>query len=150
MSALVIRCGEKVVYERLSVVESRWDGEIEESRKQFVAKSSKWAVAVLGFVYSGKFATSVSAAAAALSSADKIRQGFMQIIDVFTAIAEPILWFYAVTACILMATGRSKEAGWDRLKRVGYAYIFIALLPTFFSFLRWMAVMLSGAIKGMI
>lgn len=146
MSALVVRCGDRVVYERQ---ESKWTGEIEESRQKFVEKSSRWVSAILGGVYSYKFAGSVSAAATVITSAEKIRQGFMQIIEVFTAIAEPILWFYAVTACILMATGRNKDMGWDRLKRVGYAYIFIAMLPTFFSFLRWIAEMLRGAIGGL-
>jgi hypothetical protein len=106
--------------------------------------------AAMGSVYSFKLATSASAAVAVVSQGDKIREGFMQIIDVFTAIAEPILWFYAVTACVLMATGKNKDLGWDRLKRVGYSYIFIALLPTFFAFLRWMAEMLKGAIDGMV
>ncbi|MMZ43628.1 hypothetical protein D1872_51910 [compost metagenome] len=148
MSVLVVKCGNKIVYERQEV-QSRWTGELEESRQEFVAKSSRWVSAALGVVYSYKLAGSVSAAAAAITSAEKIRQGFMQIIDVFTAIAEPILWFYAVTACILMATGKNKDMGWDRLKRVGYAYIFIAMLPTFFSFLRWIAEMLRGAIGGL-
>jgi hypothetical protein len=147
MSSLVVRCGNKVVYEK---TQSRWTGEVEENRKEFVAKSSRWVAACMGGVYSLKFATAVSAAAKVVDSGEKIRQGFMQIIDVFTAIAEPVLWFYAVTACILMATGKNKDAGWDRLKRVGYSYIFIALLPTFFSFLRWIAAMLKGAIDGMV
>ncbi len=59
--------------------------------------------------------------AAGVDSADKIRRGFHDIIDVFTALAEPILWFYALTACVLIAT-KNKNAGWERLKNVGYAY----------------------------
>lgn len=78
--------------------------------------------------------------------AESIRQGFTDILDIFTAIVEPILWFYALTACVLMAT-KNKDAGWQRLKQVGYAYAGIALLPTFFAFLRWVSDMLTSAIK---
>lgn len=146
MSTLVARCGGKVVLEKQLEVKSRWTGEIEENRKKVVAKSSIW---VMAAVYGYKFTMSTLdsiAYASAPSSADQIRKGFMQIIDVFTAITEPILWFYAITACILMATGKNKELGWGRLKNVGYAYIFITLLPTFFSFLRWVAQLVGGAI----
>ncbi|MNI25138.1 hypothetical protein D3C73_787770 [compost metagenome] len=147
MDSLVVRCGNKIVYERAT---SRWSGEVEENRQEFIQKSSKLVSSILISTYSMKFASSVLAAAPTISSGDKIRQGFMQIIDVFTAVAEPILWFYALTACVLMATGRNKELGWDRLKRVGYSYIFISMLPTFFAFLRWLAVMLKDALGGMI
>ena len=144
MSTLVARCGNKVVYER--TVESKWTGEIEEYRQQTIQKSGK---IILACVYGYKFATSVGPAvalAADTSSADQIRKGFMQIIEVFTAITEPILWFYAITACILMATGKNKDVGWAKLKNVGYAYVFITLLPTFFVFLRWVAKLVGGAI----
>lgn len=144
---MVVRCGGKIVLGEPQLVQSRWTGSVEESRQKFIAKSSKWVSVILAGEYALRFASSVHAAT---SSSDKIRTGFMQIIDVFTAIAEPILWFYALTACILMATGRNKDLGWDRLKRVGYSYIFIAMLPTFFAFLRWMAVMLKDAISGMV
>lgn len=147
-TSLTVRCGNRIVYEK-PVVESKWTGQVEEARKEFVEKSSRWMAAVMIPLYSTKFTKAAFAAAAVVTSADKIRQGFMQIIDVFTAIAEPILWFYAVTACILMATGKNRDLGLSRLKNVGYAYLAIALLPTFFTFLRWMARMLGGAISGM-
>lgn len=77
--------------------------------------------------------------------AENIRQAFQQLIEVATAIAEPILWFYALGACIMMATGKNKQLGWDRLKTVGYAYVVIALLPTCFAFLRWIATLIQSS-----
>lgn len=75
----------------------------------------------------------------------KIRQAFEQLMEIATAIAEPILWFYALTSLILMATGKSKTIGWNRLKNVGYAYIGMTLLPTIFAFLRWISSLLRTA-----
>lgn len=83
----------------------------------------------------------------AIGSADKIRSGFTQLIDIATAVAEPILWFYALTACILMATGRNKELGWGRLKQVAYAYVGISLLPTIFSLLRYVGRIMAQALS---
>lgn len=150
---LIARCGGRVVFEK-SPVTSRWTGEVEERRRDFVEKASNVLTAViLGTLYSFKLGSSTVDAATRLmaphtvSSADKIREGFMKLVDVFTAISEPILWFYALTACILMATGKNKEAGWTRLKNVGYAYIFISLLPAFFTFLRWVAKLVGDAIQ---
>jgi hypothetical protein len=146
----IATCGGKTIVKRpveRIEVKSRWEGEVETNRQKVVAKSSTLAAAMMGTVYSFRLHESAMAAAAKVTGADKIREGFMQIVDVFTAIAEPILWFYALTACILMATGRNKELGWDRLKRVGYAYIFITLMPTLFQFLRWIAEILKGAIQ---
>lgn len=137
MNQLVVRCGSKVVFER---IESRWSGEIEQNRRDFMLKWDKVFVSCLAG------ATLSTKAMADPSSADQIRSGFMQLIDVFTAITEPILWFYAITACILMATGKNKEMGWNRLKSVGYAYIGITLLPTFFVFLRWVSKIISESI----
>lgn len=83
----------------------------------------------------------------ASGGADAIREGFQQLLDVATAIAEPILWFYAVTACVLMATGKNKSVGWDRLKNVGYGYILMVMMPTIFEFFRFIASILQTAIK---
>lgn len=79
------------------------------------------------------------------SSIDEIRRAFEQLMDIATAIAEPILWFYALTSLILMATGKSKMLGWSRLKNVGYAYIGMTMLPTIFAFLRWVSTILKSA-----
>lgn len=83
------------------------------------------------------------AVAASPAGAEQIRKGFQSVIDVITAIAEPILWGYAVVGLVLVATGK-KQAGWDRVKSVGWAYLGIAMLPTFFAFLRWVAAMLKA------
>lgn len=75
----------------------------------------------------------------------RIREAFEQLMSIATAIAEPILWFYALTSLILMATGRNRSIGWNRLKNVGYAYIGMTLLPTIFAFLRWVSSLLRTA-----
>lgn len=87
----------------------------------------------------------VALAADTAKNADQIRSGFQQLLEVFTALAEPILWFYALTACILIVT-KDKNTGWERLKHVAYAYAGIALLPTFFALLRWVSDMIKDAI----
>lgn len=122
-------------------VESRWSGELEEYRNKFINRSS----AILTSIYFG-FTTSHHAYAKSTEAVAKIRAGFGQLMDVFTAIAEPILWFYALTGCILMATGKNKDVGWNRIKQVFYAYIAIALLPTFFAFARWVAELIGASI----
>jgi hypothetical protein len=146
--SLVVKCGGNIVHFRPSQpgpkVVSRWSGELEESRQEFVSKASKWVVTVLLPVYGMRF---VHSAVAATQSVSQIRAGFDQLFNVFTALAEPVLWFYALTACIMMATGKNKEVGWGRLKNVGYGYIGITLLPTFFSFMRWIAHIIQGAIS---
>lgn len=155
MSQMVVKCGELTVFSKPVVdvqikkeikVESRWSGDLEESRKSLVGKIVEW---IFPTVVMTKLTMvvppSILAATAGNVGASQIRDGFMQLLDVFTAIAEPILWFYALTACILMAT-KNKQAGLDRLKQVGYAYAGIALLPTFFAFLRWIAAIIKGAI----
>jgi len=86
------------------------------------------------------------AVASSPAGADQIRKGFQSVIDVITAIAEPILWGYAVVGLVLVATGK-KQAGWDRVKSVGWAYLGIAMLPTFFAFLRWVAAMLKATMS---
>lgn len=138
--SLVVRCGGKVVLERKEeevAVKSRWSGELEKTRKTFVEKMTNLIIpATMGVKMF--LAHHNHTFAQAKEAADQIRVGFQQILDVFTAIAEPLLWFYALTACILMAT-KNKDEGWKRLKQVGYAYTAIALLPTFFSLLRWIA-----------
>lgn len=91
------------------------------------------AVSVLPIILS-----KVSAVCEAASGADKMREGFMTLIETATAITEPILWFYALAACILMATGK-KGVGWEKLKNVGYSYILITMLPTLFQFCRWIS-----------
>jgi hypothetical protein len=141
--SLIVRCGGKVVLERREevVVKSRWSGELEKTRKTIIEKMTNLIIpTILGvkmFLAHHNYAF-----AQAREAADQIRVGFQQVLDVFTAIAEPILWFYALTACILMAT-KNKDEGWKRLKQVGYAYTAIALLPTFFSLLRWIAGLLK-------
>lgn len=126
-------------------VESRWSGEIEESRKKFVGNLSDWFItAVLANHIMG--APKVYAEEGTDANVERIREGFSTLLDVFTALAEPILWFYALTACILIAT-KNKDAGFNRLKHVAYAYAAIALLPAFFSLLRWIAEMIKGAIQ---
>jgi hypothetical protein len=146
MSQMVVRAGGNVVYTKPVIntkiqAESRWTGDLEETRKTWVNK-------MVDLIFPGVVMTKLTFATAgtamAASGADDIRRGFTEILDVFTAIAEPILWFYALTACILMAT-KNKQAGLDRLKQVGYAYAGIALLPTFFAFLRWVANIIKGA-----
>lgn len=90
--------------------------------------------------------TSKTFAYAGSSEAVKsIQEAFEQLMSIATAIAEPILWFYALTSLILMATGKSKAIGWNRLKNVGYAYIGMTLLPTIFAFLRWISGILKSA-----
>lgn len=89
-----------------------------------------------------------SSTVSASAGSDQIRKGFMQIFDIASAIAEPILWFYAVTACVLIATGRNKEMGWTKLKQVGYGYICLTMIPAIFSFLRWMSMSLSASFSS--
>lgn len=138
---MIVTCGGRTVYD--SEVKSRWTGEIEENRKKFVGLFGKVMTALAPTMYlSARIGTAVLAA----QGGDQIRTGFMAVIDVFTAIAEPILWFYALIGCIMMATGKNRDEGWARLKNVGYAYIAIALLPTFFSLMRWIATLVKGSI----
>jgi hypothetical protein len=148
--SLIVRCGGKVVLERKEevtkqvTVKSRWHGNLEKTRKAVVDK-------IAGLIIPATLGTRIflsyhsPAFAQAREAAEQIRVGFQQVLDVFTAIAEPILWFYALTACILMAT-KNKDEGWKRLKQVGYAYTAIALLPTFFSLLRWIANLLRESL----
>lgn len=145
MSTMTVRVGGKTIQE--GCVQSKWSGDLEETRRTLVHKISEFLVPTaimtkLTLAASG----SVLAAGNAVQSADKIRMGFEQLLDVFTAITEPILWFYALTACIMMAT-KNKEAGWNRLKQVGYGYAGIALLPTFFAFLRYVANLIKDAVQ---
>ena len=147
MSGLTARCGGVVVFERKEepTIKSRWTGDLEDSRKGFI---DKMVDLILPATIMTKltWATATHAFAQSTAKAEDIRAGFETLLDVFTAIAEPILWFYALTACIMIAT-KNKNAGFDRLKQVAYAYAGIALLPTFFSFLRWIAELLKGAIS---
>lgn len=158
MSEMVARCGGTVVYTKpvveikvKEVFKSRWTGDLEESRRTLVSKMVDWifpgVVMTKLTLAVGKhtFAAGTAQAVAGTVGAEGIRRGFEQLLDVFTAIAEPILWFYALTACILMAT-KSKQAGWDRLKQVAYAYAGITLLPTFFAFIRYIAVIIKESI----
>jgi len=144
MSNMTITVGGKVIQER--TIESRWSGELEEGRKKLVKSVVEWIFpTVLVTKLTLASSKAVHAATTATSGAEDIRAGFTTIIDIFTAIAEPILWFYALTACILMAT-KSKNVGLDRLKQVAYAYAGIALLPTFFAFLRWVSEIIKTSI----
>jgi len=95
------------------------------------------------FTY-GNLVTKVALGAELTATPDQLRQNFSKIIDVFTAIAEPILWGFAVVGLVLVATG-NKQMGWARVKSVAYAYIGINCLPAFFAFLRYIAKMLTSA-----
>ncbi len=144
--SMVIRMNGVTIQEPLkeSKVESRWSGDLEDSRKGFVNTMTNLLVPT---ILTAKLAVTPSGAVyAASENANRIRDGFAELLDVFTAIAEPILWCYALTACILMAT-KNKNNGWERLKQVGYAYAAIALLPTFFAFLRYIAELIKGAVS---
>lgn len=132
------------VMEKPAVVKSRWSGEIEESRKKFIHKLSDWFIAIV--TANQLMGIPKALAKGAEQNVDKIREGFDTILDVFTALAEPILWFYALTACILIAT-KNKDTGINRLKHVAYAYTAIALLPTFFALIRWIAELIKGAVQ---
>ena len=87
---MTITVGGKVIQER--VVESRWSGELEEGRKRLINTVVEWIFpAVLVTKLTIASSKSVLAATTATSGADDIRAGFTTIIDIFTAIAEPIL-----------------------------------------------------------
>lgn len=128
-------------------VKSKYTGELEKSRNRIVkfmtnlimpgVIATKWAM-----THKEAFAATVAS-----GGADQIRHGFQTLLDTFTALAEPVLWFYALIGCIMIATGKNKDAGWNRIKQVGYAYVAIALLPTLFSLLRWVSVIIKGAIS---
>ena len=132
------------IVEKSTSIKSRWSGEIEESRKSFVHNLSDWFVTVV--IANQLIGVPKALAKGAEQNVDKIREGFDTILDVFTALAEPILWFYALTACILIAT-KNKDTGINRLKQVAYAYTAIALLPTFFALIRWVAELIKGAVQ---
>lgn len=142
---LVSSSGSRELYKRVEPVgvKSKYTGELEEIRRGAI---DKMLYLLLPVPVMTMILSNAGIASADDGQAEKIRQGFSKILDVFTAIAEPILWFYALTACILMAT-KSKEAGWNRLKQVAYAYAAIALLPTFFAMLRWIAELIKGSIQ---
>jgi len=102
----------------------------------------------LSLIVTSSTISTVRAAEIALASVtgvDKMRAGFQQLVDIFTVIAEPILYGYGVAALVLMATS-SKERGWQRLKMVGYAYLGITCLPAFFSLLRYVGGMFKEAL----
>jgi hypothetical protein len=158
MTEMVVNVGGREIYRKQVVetkvpVKSIHKGELEEVRKtKIVPLITRAVVLAVGGVRIAKRAFADTSHAGMLVAAsggggEQIRRGFTEIIDVFTAIAEPILWFYALIGCVMMATGKNKDAGWNRIKQVGYAYIGIALLPAFFAFLRWIANMLKGAIQ---
>jgi len=158
MTEMIINVGgrevfRKPVIETKMAVKSKHTGELEEVRKtKMVPLITRAIVLAVGGVriakraFADKSHEGLMVAANHIGGGEQIRQGFTEIIDVFTAIAEPILWFYALIGCVMMATGKNKDAGWNRIKQVGYAYIGIALLPAFFAFLRWIASMLKGAV----
>lgn len=140
-----------ILGEKETVV-SRHEGEVEEGRKKFVNWFGNFGVTLLMSVSMGtvtQWAWAEETGKSSMSSVEEIRKGFMEVIDVFTAVAEPILWFYAVVGCILMATGKNKDNGWGKLKNVGYAYIGIRLLPAFFVFMGWIANLLGGVFTKM-
>lgn len=112
---------------------------LEDSRKELVSRFSHW------FIPSLLLLTPTPVLAGNQDKVEEIRSGFEQLLDIFTALAEPVLWFYALTACIMIAT-KNKDSGFNRLKQVAYAYAAIALLPTFFALLRWVSDIIKGAI----
>lgn len=107
--------------------------------KEFEGKSTKIAVLLPVIL------TKVSTICEAADGVKQMREGFMTLIETATAITEPILWFYALAACIMMATGK-KGVGWEKLKNVGYSYILITMLPTLFEFCRWISKILMTCI----
>ena len=113
---------------------------LEECRKNLVTKFADWFIPSLLLLRPEHVSASTG-----VDKAEKIRGEFEVLLDIFTALAEPILWFYALTACIMIAT-KNKDAGFNRLKQVAYAYAGIALLPTLFSLLRWVSGLIGGAI----
>lgn len=144
MSSIVIRCNGEIIHEPRKQEMSPGQVALEEGRKSFIKK-------VTNFILPSSIALRLAIANPSVSLAETtehvedLRGGFQELLDVFTALAEPILWFYALIACILMVT-KDKNAGWNKLKHVVYAYVGIALLPTFFSLLRWVSDMVKTAI----
>lgn len=103
--------------------------------------------AALGIKASNSLLTTASAATSASTGAEQIRTGFSQVIDVGVAIAEPIIWMYAVVACVQIATNVDRNTGWNKLKNVGYAYILMCMLPAIFSFWRWISKILQSSMQ---
>jgi hypothetical protein len=129
-------------------VKSKYTGDLEHGRKKIVKFMTNM---IMPVTIATKWAMThkevLAATATTASNADKIRQGFQTLLDTFTALTEPVLWFYALIGCIMIATGKNKDAGWTRIKQVGYAYIAIALLPTLFALLRWVSVIIKSSIS---
>lgn len=138
MSTMVVRVGSKTTYtiERNPILKVS-----EAKSEQYGSTIGNIGTGILTTYMWSKLGGNVLAAA----GVEQIRSGFQQVIDVFTAIAEPILWGYAVVGLVMVATGK-KQAGWDRVKSVGWSYLCIAMLPTFFAFLRWVAIILKQSI----
>lgn len=78
----------------------------------------------------------------------KLQEVFLILREIAIAVGEPILWFYALTAIILMATGKNKAQGWGRLKQVMYSYLFLRCLPALFALVGWLSEVLMGALSG--
>ena len=144
---LITRSSGKVLYQKVdeaTPLKSKYPEDMEVLRKSMVRRMVDvlmTAPAIIGI----SLVASKYASASTENPAEGLREGFENILDIFTAIAEPILWFYALTACILMAT-KNKDSGIQKLKQVAYAYAGIALLPTFFALLRWLSEMIKGSI----
>lgn len=116
--------------------------EVKEKYSNWIEKITAGLVVVWSY---GKLTSSKIALGAELNATpEQLRQNFSKIIDVFTAIAEPILWGFAIVGLVLVATG-NKSMGWARVKNVAYAYICINCLPAFFAFLRYISKMLTSA-----
>lgn len=118
------------------------------SQKSFEDKKLDWftkigIASMTSWVYENLI-TKVALGAELTATPDELRKNFSKIIDVFTAIAEPILWGFAIVGLVLVATG-NRQMGWQRVKSVAYAYICINCLPAFFAFLRYIAKMLTAA-----
>lgn len=157
MTQLVVKCNHNQVSKPKKSEVIKWDfiepqyenrsrhtGELEQGRKSLVRWFGEMILPTAIVTRLGMRATH---AFAATQNANDLRRGFMDIVDIFTAIAEPILWFYALIGFIMMATGKSKDAGWNRIKNVGYAYIGISMLPTMFQMLRWISNIIRSSIS---
>lgn len=119
-----------------------------EIKEKYLDWISKFGIALMTSYSYGHLAMNIALGAEkVIATPDNIRQKFSSIIDVFSAVSEPILWGFAIVGLVLVATG-NKQMGWARVKQVAYAYIGIQCLPAFFAFLRYIAKMLTEAFTG--
>lgn len=147
MSTMVnIRYGSNIKPLSFNVTESNIPLQKEIIKEKCLDGIGKFGVGLMTFYSYSHLAMKVALGATA--TPDNIRANFSKIIDVFSAVAEPILWGFAIVGLVLVATG-NKQMGWSKVKGVAYAYIGIQCLPAFFAFLRYIARMLTSAFSGM-